>query len=375
MLCFLKKVLLFSLPLGLLFVFPGTVLYFGREYVAAEDVVTSQQKDPRILMSFAYNPTLFVPYKLALMKEKNPTVVSLGTSRVLQIRKEFFINQESYVDAGKAGGSLDDIKYFVEQLPEDTHVKVIILGLDNETLYETFESKNFRIEQPFFMRAANMIALMSRRIYLDYFAHKYSLFQLMKAYKSSSNIGLIALVSGDGFRPDGSYKYSQSQSNQYLQEEVKADIEKKAEDLRRSSLQSGDTRYQEVEINLEKLSSVLELCKKRGITVVGFTPPYPEVMYNAMIDKGGFDKDILVTVPKRVSDIFSKYGNPFFNLSLVNTFGGNENEFVDPVHGTDGMYLHMMIYMAEHSDILRNYVSLKDLRSLLPKEHRGFLNF
>ncbi len=375
MLLFLRKIILFSLPLSLLFVFPALVVYFGREYVSASDVVEIQKKFPKTLMSFAYNPTSFVPYKIALVQDKNPTIVALGTSRVFQIRKEFFIDPDSFANAGGAGRSLDDITYFVQQLPSDTKVKVIILGLDNETLFEKFESKHFRVEEPFAVRSFDMIALTSRRMYLDYLAHKFNLSQLRHASASTTNVGLVALINGDGFRPDGSYKYTQSESNQRLQEDVQADIQKTVKELQVKSLQSEDPRYKELATNMQKLSVVLDMCKKRGITVIGFTPPYPKAIYNSMIDKGGFEKDLLVTVPLQLQTLFSEHGDQFFDLSLVDTFKGNEHEFVDAVHGSDVMYLRMMIYMASNSSTLKGLVDVEHLKKMLANTQGAFLPF
>ena len=58
---------------------------------------------------------------------------------------------------------------------------------------------------------------------------------------------------------------------------------------------------------------------------------------------------------------------PFFDMSSIATFGGKDTWFVDGIHGTDRMYLAMLVYMIKHTDVLNGSVSLQMLEEMMQK--------
>lgn len=375
MLIFLKKVIIFLLPVLLLFILPAAVIFFGREYVSSRDVVKIQTMYPDAIFSFAYNDISFIPYKKLLIEEKKPTIIALGTSRVMQIRKEFFKEPEMFVNAGGGAKTLEDMKLFLEELPTDSRVKTVILGLDQTMFHDVSESPEKRTEDVLPLRVANILTSMSRRMYLDYAAHKYSFSALVDASGSSHNIGLSAIMHGDGFRSDGSYVYYQASVDPDLFTKVEKELQQRGTEIQGYQDEFSDEQKQQMEVHLQTLSEILALCKRKGIAVVGFMPPYPPTVYNAFMGTKSFYRVMLTTTPKRVADIFSEYGYSFFNLSSVETFGGDETEFVDVIHGTDGMYSKIMIYLSERTKDLNGYTDIHSLKEMLKNTKGAFLPF
>jgi hypothetical protein len=374
MLVFFKKIFLFLLPVSLIFVFPAMIAFFGREYVSPHSVVQAQINFPEVLSGTAYNSESFIPYKRLLVDAKKPTVVALGTSRVMQIRKEFFKDSEAFVNAGGAAKTLGDIDLFIRELPPDDNVKVLILSLDQNMFYKDTFSHEDRGELILPVKLMKL-GSMSRKIYLDYATHKFSLTELIDKHDNSKNIGLIALTQGDGFRSDGSYRYNQASLNLNRNDSVSIEIQQKIDGVKKNSREASVYQKQQLDANLKLLSDILDLCEQKNITVLGFMPPFPEPVYQAMLDTSGLDNEMVTIMPKEVANVFIEHNSFFYDLSSPTVFGGKKTEFVDVVHGTDLMYLKIMVYISEHTDILDEYVDSEFLKETVKNTKQDFLQF
>lgn len=371
MLVFFKKVIFFSLPILLLFTVPVFVVVEGREYVSTKDVVDTQSKYPESIFGFAYNDISFYSYKESLVATKNPKVIALGTSRVMQFREEFFTKDTLFVNAGGAGKSLADIERFVTNLPSTTTVQVIIIGLDKEILVaKPSPSKEIK-ESILPVRFTRIIVTMSRRVYLDYISHKNSFTDLMQASKQTSAIGLSALLHGNGFRSDGSYRYGSAVADQGRLPYVEAQVNQSVLDVTNKNNSLVEEETQNLKNNLTSISRILTLGREKRIIIIGIMPPYPTSIYKAMIGKDG----TLEEISTKLSQIFKDEKSIFFDLSSLDTFGGLDTEFVDGIHGTDVMYLKMISYIVSNTNVLHEYTNSLLLNQLLKKSKDDFLSF
>lgn len=370
MISFFKKLALFVLPLGLVFIFPSLVTYYGKEYFSVAKIVTIQSRYPETLFSFAYNAATFYPYKKKLVEISNPKVITLGSSRVMQFREEFFTPPSSFINAGGAGKSLEDIENFVKALTSTSSINVIILGLDKELLESPYHSKEIIKERILPVRFISIAVSMSRRIYLDYFAHKYSIRDLYDTSTHTNHIGLAALLHRDGFRKDGSYRYGGASVNPARLANVEAEIIAKKDNIENSVITPTDTT-KNIEQNIQALKRILKDAKEKKIIVLGIMPPYPTDIYDAL-DK--HDESFKV-VSGEIWKSFRDNNFLFFDLSSIKTFGGKETEFVDAIHGTDTMHLKMIIYLIEQTNVLDKYTDIKSLKDILKKTKGDFLQF
>lgn len=376
MLLFLKKIILFLIPVGVIFAFPIYIIIMAREYISIDDAVTIQARIPTAIFGFGYDDISQISYKEKLIAVKNPTVIALGTSKVMQIRKEFFIQPDKFVNAGGAGRTFGDMEILIQNLPQESNIKIIILGVDQEMFYRSYDSGTVRKDTDGLIRFIKILSMMSRRVYLDYFSHKYVLSDLINNARINSNIGLPAILYDSGFREDGSYKYGQAEHNPDRKEKVFKEIDAVAAQTKIAKLyESEGEENSQLEINIQALKRILDECKKRNITVIGVMSPYPTPIYEAMKQSKGLAYKESVVLPDKVRAIFASYTNPFFDLSSLTTFSGKEGEFVDSIHITDVSQLRTIIYIAEHTKILDSFVDIIKLKEILQKSKSDFLSF
>jgi hypothetical protein len=360
---FIIKTILFSLPLLLVVIFPAAVLLVGKEDMSMQKVAELQIADPGTLFGFAYNELSFIPYKELLVQQRKPQVIALGTSRTMQFREAFFNASSTFVNAGGAGKSLGDIKLFIDGLPKDSTTSLLIIGLDQEMLFSSPYLYESRVEERgplFFIR---LFGTHVRRIYLDYLTHKYSLSELTTASQETKNIGLSALIYGNGFRYDGSYEYGEQKKEVRRLERVASQIDAQVEKLKEST--EGVVGTIPVD-NLEMLEEIAQMAKEKKLQLVVFLPPYPTKINNVIENK------FLYT---SISLILKKYDAALFDFSSIASFGGKDSEFVDAIHGTDLMYAKMSLYMANHFPVLAHYFDLGALRKMIQQASGDFLSF
>lgn len=364
---FLFKIILFSLPVALVFLFPLFVIVSAQEYVTSQEIVKRQLHD-EALFGYAYNGVSYYPYKKELLQQTSPEVIVLGTSRVMQLRKEFFSTTTNFINAGGMARSIDDIAQIVQNdIPDDGKKRVLIIGFDQEAFHFP-ETKYGLIENPYEGAVALKLSVTeARRIYLDYIHKKFSAQKLL-SYDTSTRIGLVAAMLGDGFRPDGSYAYTSAKTNAARNDAVKQGVKEKARTF-------SDMSEQEDRGSLVSLENLLTLAKKRNMDIVGFMNPIHPALYDARLRTGGLLRDDITVLPRTVRVMFEKYGMEFYDYSAITSFGGKETEFVDTIHGTDVMYLKLFADMASHSRILRSFVDKHDLVKKISELQGDFLSF
>ena len=365
---FIFKVTIFTASLGIFYIFPLIIILIGKESFSGRDAAIAQKQDPKVLVGFAYGVQSFSPYKTALMQERSATIIALGTSRVMQFRKEFFRNEDDFVNVGGAITSITDLKSFIDTLPDTSHKdRTIILGLDQDIFLklptDTGARKGDKVENKLLLRVAYILAASSRDIYLDEFS-KYTIFTLLEKVKTAPHIGIMALIKGDGFRSDGSRQYHQTISNPNLENWVKEDIQKRVNEIR-SDTYSTPNEDERIESNVERLSAILDICQKKHIKVIGFMPPYNTKTYDAMENSNSSYRKILNSLPKKLEDTFTMHSFLFYNFSNINSFGGKDVEFIDFIHGSDLMYAKIILAMLQRDPSLANIFDGKKLKSII----------
>jgi hypothetical protein len=376
MIAFIKKVIIFLLPLSLIFAFPIFVIYNSREFFSSQDIIAQQAHFPDALFGFLYTSDLDLAYKKKLIDMKHPQVLAVGTSKVMEIRKEFFLSPEMFANAGVPIGdtSIGDMENLIEHLEGSSTPKLIFLGVDQDLLYADYRKEDIKRDPPFVERISALAINTSRNVYLDFFAHKYDVLELSRQHQINPSMGIGALLHGDGYRSDGSYRYHKAEQNAALEEEVSAKISARVQEIKTTPIPITEYRKEQLRLNLVSLSRILQLCKDKGITVVGFTPPYPKPVYETMLSSSGLENNMVARAPQEVSSLFAAYHDPFFDFSSVDNFGGGQDVFIDVLHGTDVMYVHMMLAMASQTHVLDAYLDISALKSMLQAKQK-FLPF
>jgi hypothetical protein len=376
---FLLKIIFFPVPVLLLYSFPLLVFVLNREFTPLNEVLAVQSADRNVLFNTAYNNTEKV-YKKLLLETRNPELIILGTSRVMEIRSEFFKEPEGAVNLGGIMySSPDDLPAVIRDLPKTSKVRLIIVGIDQWFLNSARGAWNGdRSSASLAERFRNFLGNGWRDVYRDYFAKVFTLGQLIGRNRQTKDIGMFALVSRLGFRGDGSVYYGKQIGDPNRLEALKQEVgktvsftEKAIGLLDWTNLEYGGDVGGE---HLKNIQDFLGLAKERQIYVIGFLPPYHSDFLAEMRRAEVEGKNPMMAIyPEIYQKQFSDFGFPLFDFTDVKSFGGNDREFIDPVHSNDKALLRIIINMAKRDRILGRYVDLPALKSLLKSATDDFV--
>lgn len=354
---FIKNVLLFVIPFVLMSPFILWFYHIGYsagEFKDVDEVIKMQRENESSLLGLAYNEQNAY-YKISNANYYQADVITLGTSRVMQIRQEYF-TVTFYNCGGGASDNFDQYLNFVKNL--EYQPKIIILGLDcwvfndnwnkSVTSYSEFTTID-RIERPLPGMMNSLIA--------DWLEKKWTRDSLNNF---PDNIGVNGLVKNNGFRSDGSYCYGDI----YLHPEEQEDYQFKSTINR---INSGIARFEfgdEVDReSVEMLSDFLSYCKENAIYVIGFSAPLAPSIYDRMTDSGNYA--YLDGIAPTCEQVFKTHGYPFYDYLDGEVLGYGDEFYTDGFHGGDIVYAEIMQRIAENDDRIAACIESEIIRRLV----------
>ncbi len=334
---FLRDLLLVCLlPLVLLSI-PLCVFIYTGEFVSYDAVANAQARGENSIWSRAYSD-VDREFKTVSATYRGAAVVVLGSSRVMTIRSGFFTPETTFYNAGGAAQWPAEPKEFISSIPRDRQPRLILLGVDQRWFSD---SVGVGIA-PIGVEKANDPAMREflhyswKKFYQDYVRGKFSLRDIFKKPGGVERIGFNAVVYNSGFRGDGSMFYGKFLDDPKNGAKVKTLIDEKV-----ATVLAGKSNFEYSDrVNEHTLASIDEFlseCRRRGITVVGFMPPYAHGVYERVMSVPGPDKRVADLVSKRLDETFAAQGATFYDLSDPASFGGSDSELFDIVHGMDKM--------------------------------------
>jgi len=290
-------------------------------------------------------------YKKALMALREPEVVALGSSRVMQFRQEFF-----RVPFANLGGTVSDtqlLRRLAESIAETPSVKVVILGFDfwwtNRELNERKE-RNVVLREDYLSGKIELGFVPLRwladgRISSNFYRH--SLAQGFPArIDGIPAFGANAAARGNGFAPDGSYMYNG----------VVYGLEKSADagfaEIRDRIVRSVDNFGQFAHLDhaaLREAAAAIDIMQAAGKRVVVFAPPLATAILNEIErrrDSYLYLDEFLRALPQLGADAWHSFHDP-------RQFDSSDCEFVDGIHGGDVTYARIVLRMAEDPGLAR----------------------
>ncbi|MEK7643713.1 MAG: hypothetical protein AAB390_00205 [Patescibacteria group bacterium] len=353
---FLKKLFFFSLPLIAILLFPFLLFYANGEFIPARRIVAmTLGGQPMIVEKIL--PFWGAEYsKINIIKIKKPAIITLGNSRVLQFRREFFEGDVFYNGGGI--GNLSGFRKAIENLNDDEKPKIILLGLE-QSYFNPFNDNH---EIPDLTLANNggnaklPVNLLNawRSVYTNVFSGKYALRQLWsRRSEDITRIGLPANVKNSGMRNDGSYDYGDAYA---IDDERNNDFQFK--DTLRRMEKGVNLFYHGDEISensIAILAEFLKYCRNRNIQVIGFLPPYAQEIYDKMKLSGKYR--YVFKLEEKLKSIFKKNNFSFFDFSDLRSFEGETDEIVDGLHASEAAYRKLFLKMAEADSKLKAYAA------------------
>lgn len=354
---FTKKFLIFISPIvilsGLNFLFLKDL---GELKNFTELSIRNQQDGALIGLSYSEEVKQF---KFKNIQSREPEILTLGTSRVLQVRDLYFKTPHSFYNAGRLVTKLNDITSFLENYPGN-FPKIIILGLDQNFFSYQWDSLadkgfvNFTPKNDLPQRTLTC----SRKFIPDILKNKvdWSLY----GNTDSSKIGLTALTHNEGFRADGSYLYgrhilSKDDKYGYSFNDTKKRIKKQR------------SRFKHSHINpkaLIEFENILTFCAESNIHLITFLPPYSNEIYNEL-NQQAEQYPYIFKLQETLSPLCKKYGSSIYDFSDLADLGANDFETIDGFHGSETAYLKMIKILSTNEPKLAEKINIQKINHLI----------
>lgn len=352
--------MIFSIPIVVVLAISFCVFYFSGEFTPIKDVAKMMSQE-NVVFGTAYS-NFQDKLKMLMIGQNKYDIVAFGTSRILELRAEFFKKPAVFYNAGGAVSRPEGFEYLLKKIPSGNEPKIIILSVD-QYFFNSEIIKTVAWVKPEFRDSPFQIFIKGawKQPFYDYFWGKFSLFSLIN---HKNLIGLSATAVNMGCRSDGSYYYANFIFDEKMRRSGQQGIENVISSLRSdSAFEYGRENFQPT---FDILDNFLKQAKERGIFVVGFLPPYPASLYQAILRTA--DNDHLSTIkslPIRLKSLFEEKGFDFYNFTDIKSFGGLDEEMIDCCHILEKGELKLFIEMAQKSPMLLKYVDLKFLKSEL----------
>jgi hypothetical protein len=364
---YLKKIalflFLFALPIGGNWLF----LYNSGELLSVEDLAKNHYThnvNGRVGLATRH---LGYDYKKAMYQHMKPAVLVIGSSRVMQFKKEFFA--DPFFNVGGAMNNLNEGFSFLQEAFQVHVPEVVIIGLDYWWFNDKAIKPTLEIKPP--KRASHRISLRSyllpykwlyeKKITPTQYAQRLNPWGLFRP-DWSKGIGVDGILNNNGFASDGSYAYTKTATGK----ETSID-EKFHQSL--SRLQSGGDRFeygQQVnEQHFEQLLNMVNFIENQGAKVVLFIPPLAPTVVNqmhALQDEFRFIDDLRLKLKTADLDFADFHdGNQL----------GSDCEFIDGIHGGDITFAKILLEIGKRDHAFENYVNIVYLQRMT-REYENF---
>jgi hypothetical protein len=334
---FALKLVLYSLPFALPFLLlTGFLVYTGESMPLSMVVALQNGGDPVLYRPRYGNRDL--QFKLFTTNTRQPEVIALGSSHILQFRA-MFLNRDSrsFYNAGGPAWQLSHIEAFLDGLTYTP--RILILSLDHPWFNDAYPGDPFApsleptsdFDQIFMVNRSVLQTLID--------GESLDLSRMLERREPGYGglaLGLRAIRDGHGFRSDGSEQYGDFLIAHFLYPE-----NERARHL--SLLQNGEDMYVRgdtvSETGLSQLDILLQECEERGITIIGFLPPFMPTLYQQMIDGG--QHGYVQRLPSRLQALFQQHRGSFFDFTDSRTLGAVDTDFFDGWHASERIYLRL----------------------------------
>lgn len=330
-LIYLVSTIFFGIPIVLNLI----ILKNSGELDSVETVVEKQISENTLYGSGTNQNTFF--YKLELLKVTKPNIVALGSSRVMQFRKEMF--NTSFCNTGGAINSVDEAEKFVNEMLKWHKPKIVIFGLDDWWFNPNSPAaswKNPEIDSSSLITFEKIVAPFvwqyeKKITFYDYAMLLVSDKEIFKSKLTTSKLlGISAIKKETGFRGDGSYFYGNmmvtKNNNDYLFRDTLRRINNGVDRFEYANNVSTD--------NWMKMMSIIHVLESNGVTVIAFIPPLSKSAYSKINSTAKYGY-IVELSNMSMKDGIADFRDPSeLNLS--------DCDFTDGFHGGEMAYLNIL---------------------------------
>jgi hypothetical protein len=358
-----KLLLFFAITTLITSCFVGGAIYIG-DAMPLQLVVDMQQNQELLIFSAkAQTEDMFI-YKMLSLATRQPDVVIIGSSSVLQFRSMLLNeNPETFYNAGSTSWTLGEITCYVQNM-ESIHVpRVLIIGLDQNW----FSEESRIVDCPETNRATvdfNYLMRWTKFTWISNLAHPISPSRLIRRrdpITGSAALGIYAIRSGGGYRNDGSLHLGNIRNAEFNCKNWTREVS------------SGSTEYEietHISQNLIHLDRILYSAQENGVFVIGFSPPVMSTLHDYMIETGGWG--FMDHTTESIKDMFPNYGFEYFDFPNA-AWIANDIEMYDCNHSGEQLSTRIYIeFLGDLPDMLGEYSDLEYLQQVVDNADNPF---
>lgn len=358
---FLRLLALFLIPFAVIYLLVTAAMLYTGEGMPLAWVVGMQQHDPAVLYRPRYG-NRDPQFKILSVNMRQPDVVALGSSRVLQFRAGFFDRQpDAFYNAAGPAWDLKQVIDLYESF--ETVPDVLILAIDPPWFNTAYQPDILPLPKSDIehLLEVNNAVIQDVLTGASFDRPNFSMEQYVERRSGEYfALGLRAIRDGHGFRGDGSEQYGDFLVAGWLNQND-------ARDIHRVWLRDGLNMYvpgSEVDLaSMVALHRLFDMAKARGTTVIGFLPSYMPSLWDAMTADGQHEYVTQLTL--LLEEEFASYDFPFFDFSDGASVDTPDEEFFDGWHASELSNLRLYIRMVEAlPDVLGAYSDADALRAI-----------
>lgn len=334
-----KYLLIFSLAFfggGFPFLLNFFFVSQAYENTSYEKIVDIQGKE-RAIYGTALNPN-DLNYKLALLKKRRPEIIAWGSSRTMQLREEEF--RASFANCGGVFSTINEGTVFLKSMLSVHKPKFILWGLDYWWFNKKWEADERRrfidetaITQEKLTRPFQWF-LEDKLTPRDYFSVLFG--DRKNPHTNYPNLGVHAIKTSDGYRPDGSYMETSTilglKDNRMknMQKELFTIVDETDD---RAKLGYGDFVDED---RWAQFVSLVREVRKNNIQFLIFLPPVAPDFMHAIKDQK--KQDFVEKLAERLRGL----NEEFYDFTDSRQYHIDEREFSDGWHVGEVGYLRLL---------------------------------
>ena len=303
----------------------------------------------------------FVDYKLKLYEAVKPSIVAIGSSRVMQFREKVFTTK--FLNMGGVAGNLPVLRSTIDAMLKVHTPQAVILGLDFWWFMPTWNRDPFQEEPPtsgsYSYSFQNLLKpwvwFLTGKINFKELAAP--LLGLFGHGFRTDRFGIMAQQTDDGFGSDGSWYYTAEITGQ------KKPFDYQFQDTMTQVVFGSKAFYHApkgerapAQAHLDALAEIYCRLQSRGIRTFVFIAPLSERVYQAMRAREAAYPHLF-----NLAFALQARGINVLDLSNPKTLGSSDCEFVDGFHGGEVTYLRVLRSLADQWSALLNYVNFDEI--------------
>jgi len=354
------------LPPALMVGIPSIIATAVGELFNLSDAIQVQHHAPgEMLFGVAYSSP-DTPYKFARIQQERAEVLVIGSSRTLDLRREFFKPEHSFYNAGRLATHVWVTRQALERLPADALPETLILALDQydfnasdsdydpKRITPEVATKELTDEEDRWERMARVWPFVLQ----DLARGK---IRPPDEGNIAHGIGMMATMQKSGFRKDGSYRYGALIA---VPPAARSTETRLSHTFKRIEKSSGTFVYgDQLDAGaIGEVDRLLAWCAERKIQVIGYLPAYaPSIVAEMRKPPARFGyQDGLAG---RLSESFAQHGYRIHDFTLVE--GATDDEFIDGFHSAERVAGRMLLQMAEADPAAARIIDTERIRALM----------